>query len=135
MDRLSAMRVFVRVAELSSFSAVAQQMGVARSVVTRQVAALEQHLGVKLMARSTRRLTLTSAGAAYLEKCRVILNLVEAAENRYRGAKANRARPYPDQPATRVRPQARTPSVTRFRTRLPGSLNRHGLHRPPGKFN
>ncbi|MFM7483398.1 MAG: LysR family transcriptional regulator, partial [Burkholderiaceae bacterium] len=55
------MRVFVRVAELSSFSAVAQQMGVARSVVTRQVAALEQHLGVKLMARRTRRLTLTSA--------------------------------------------------------------------------
>ena len=80
MDRFSAMRVFVRVAELSSFSAVAQQMGVARSAVTRQVAALEQHLGVKLMARSTRRLTLTSAGAAYLEKCRVILNLVESAE-------------------------------------------------------
>lgn len=80
MDRLSAMRIFVRVAELSSFSAVAQQMGVARSIVTRQVAALEQHLGVKLMARSTRRLTLTSAGAAYLEKCRVILNLVDAAE-------------------------------------------------------
>jgi len=74
------MQVFVRVAELSSFSAVAHQMGVARSIVTRQIAALEQHLGVKLMARSTRRLTLTAAGAAYLEKCRVILNLVEAAE-------------------------------------------------------
>ena len=80
MDRLDAMHLFVRVAELGSFSAVAQQMGVARSVVTRQVAALEAHLGSKLMARSTRRLTLTSAGAAYLEKCRVILNLVEAAE-------------------------------------------------------
>ena len=80
MDRFAAMRLFVRVAELGSFSAVAQQMGVARSVVTRQVAALEQHLGCKLMARSTRSLTLTSAGAAYLEKCRVILNLVEAAE-------------------------------------------------------
>ena len=80
MDRLNAMHVFVRVAELSSFSAVAQQLGVARSVVTRQIAALEEHLGVKLMVRSTRRLTLTSAGAAYLEKCRVILNLVEAAE-------------------------------------------------------
>ncbi len=80
MDRLQAMQLFVRVAELNSFSAVAQQMGVARSVVTRQIAALEQHLGLKLMARSTRRLTLTSAGAAYLEKCRVILNLVEAAE-------------------------------------------------------
>jgi DNA-binding transcriptional LysR family regulator len=37
MDRLSAMHIFVRVAELSSFSAVAQQMGVARSVITRQV--------------------------------------------------------------------------------------------------
>lgn len=80
MDRLDAMHLFVRVAELGSFSAAAQQMGVARSVVTRQIAALEAHLGVKLMARSTRRLTLTSGGTAYLEKCRVILNLVEAAE-------------------------------------------------------
>lgn len=80
MDRLQAMHLFVRVAELGSFSAVAQQMGLARSAVTRQIAALEQHLGIKLMVRSTRRLMLTSAGAAYLEKCRVILNLVEAAE-------------------------------------------------------
>lgn len=80
MDRLDAMQMFVRVAELGSFAAVAQQLGVARSVVTRQIAALEAHLGCKLMARSTRRLTLTSAGTAYLEKCRVILNLVEAAQ-------------------------------------------------------
>lgn len=80
MDRLDAMRLFVRVAELGSFAAAAQQTGLARSVVTRQIAALESHLGCKLMARSTRRLTLTSAGTAYLEKCRVILNLVEAAE-------------------------------------------------------
>lgn len=80
MDRLDAMHLFVRVAELGSFAAVAQQLGVARSVVTRQIAALEAHLGVKLMARSTRRLALTSAGTAYLEKCRVILNLVESAE-------------------------------------------------------
>lgn len=80
MDRLEAMHLFVRIAELGSFAAVAQQLGVARSVVTRQIAGLEAHLGIKLMARSTRRLTLTSAGTAYLEKCRVILNLVEAAE-------------------------------------------------------
>ena len=80
MDRLDAMNLFVRVAELGSFAAVAQQLGLARSVVTRQIAALEAHLGVKLMARSTRRLALTSAGTAYLEKCRVILNLVESAE-------------------------------------------------------
>lgn len=80
MDRLDAMQLFVRVAELGSFAAAAQQLGVARSVVTRQIAGLEAHLGVKLMVRSTRRLALTSAGTAYLEKCRVILNLVEAAE-------------------------------------------------------
>lgn len=80
MDRLESMQLFVRVAELGSFSAVAQQMNVARSVVTRQIAALEAHLGTMLIARSTRRLALTSAGAAYLEKCREILGLVEAAE-------------------------------------------------------
>lgn len=80
MDRFEGMRLFVRVAELGSFAAVAQQMNVARSVVTRRVAALEAHLGAKLIARSTRRLSLTSAGAGYLEKCREILALVEAAE-------------------------------------------------------
>lgn len=80
MDRLDAMQTFVRVAELGSFSAAAQQMNLARSVVTRQIAGLEAHLGVKLMARSTRRLSLTSAGTTFLEKARVILNLLEAAE-------------------------------------------------------
>ena len=80
MDRLHAMQLFVRVAELGSFAAVAGQLGVAPSVVTRQVAALEAHLGCKLIERSTRRLRLTSAGTAYLERCRVILNLVEVAE-------------------------------------------------------
>lgn len=81
MDRLENMEMFRRVAEMGSFSAVARQSNVARSVVTRQVAALEAHLGVKLIARSTRRLSLTSAGLAYLEKCREILDLVEAAES------------------------------------------------------
>lgn len=80
MDRLQAMRTFVRVAEVGNFSAVAQQSGVAPSAVTRQVSALERELGVKLMSRSTRRLALTSAGSVFLEKARVILDLVDAAE-------------------------------------------------------
>lgn len=75
------MRLFVRVAELGSFAAVAQQQGLARSMVTRPIAALEAHLGTKLISRNTRRLSLTSAGSDYLERCRVILNLVEAAES------------------------------------------------------
>ena len=81
MDKLDAMQTFVRVAEAGSFTAVADQLQVARSAVTRQIAALEKHLGVKLMTRSTRSLTITAAGAAYLEKCRVILNLVDVAES------------------------------------------------------
>lgn len=80
MNKLESMSLFVRVAEMGSFSAVAQQKGIARSIVTRQVAQLENSLGVKLMTRSTRRLTLTTAGTTYLEKCRTILDLVEAAE-------------------------------------------------------
>ena len=80
MDRLSAMNLFVRVAELGSFAGVAQQLGVARSMVTRKIAGLEQRLGARLFARSTRRLSLTSSGAAYLERCREILALVASAE-------------------------------------------------------
>lgn len=80
MNRLDAMTLFVRVADLGSFAAAANHLGVARSVVTRQIAALEEHLGVKLIVRTTRKLTLTSAGADYLDKCRTILDLVESAE-------------------------------------------------------
>jgi DNA-binding transcriptional LysR family regulator len=81
MDRLQAMEVFVRVVESGSFSRAADSLDMARSLVTRQVAALEAHLGVKLLARSTRRLSLTSEGSDYLEKCREILTLVSTAEN------------------------------------------------------
>lgn len=88
MDKFNAMQTFVRVAEAGSFIAVANQLQIARSMVTRQVAALEKHLGIKLITRSTRRLTLTSAGSAYLEKCRVILNMVDAAEADFAEEKA-----------------------------------------------
>ena len=81
MDRLNAMQIFVRVAEMGSFAGVASQLGIAPSAVTRHIAALEKHLGSQLMERSTRRLRLTTAGVIYLEKCRVILNLLESAES------------------------------------------------------
>mgnify|MGYP000293524365 FL=1 len=81
MDKFNSMQVFVRVAEAGSFTAVANQENVARSVITRQIASLEKQLGTKLITRSTRSLTLTTAGAAYLERCRVILNMVDAAES------------------------------------------------------
>ena len=80
MDRLEAMHHFVRVCELGSFAAAATHAGVTRSVVTRQIASLEAHLGVKLLTRSTRRIALTSAGTAFLDKSRAIIDLVDAAE-------------------------------------------------------
>lgn len=80
MDRLAAMRSFVRVAELGSFAAVARQQDVARSVITRQVAALERALQVRLLVRSTRRVRLTAAGRTYLERCRQILDQLDAAD-------------------------------------------------------
>ena len=80
MEKLKSMAMFVRVAETGSFSAAARQAGIARSIVTRYIAALEKSLQVKLITRSTRSLALTAAGSAYLERCRQILDLVESAE-------------------------------------------------------
>lgn len=77
MDKLNAMQIFVRVVESGSLIAVADQLGVDRSVITRQLSALEKSLGAKLITRSTRSLALSTAGAAYLEKCRLILNMIE----------------------------------------------------------
>ena len=81
MSRFDAMQHFIRVADLGSFAAAADQLGVARSVVTRRIAALEEHLGVKLITRTTRKLTLTSAGGVYLERCRRILQAIDDAES------------------------------------------------------
>lgn len=80
MNLLEAMHLFVKVAELGSFTAAANHLGVGRSVVSRQIAALEKHLGSKLIHRTTRSLSLTTVGRAYLEKCRHILYLVEESE-------------------------------------------------------
>jgi DNA-binding transcriptional LysR family regulator len=80
MNTLEAMKTFVRVIEAGSFIAVAKHDHVARSVVTRQIAALEQHLRTKLIVRSTRSLALTPAGAAYLDRCKEVLQLLEVAE-------------------------------------------------------
>ena len=61
MDRLDAMHLFVRVAELGSFSTVAQQLGLARSVVTRQIAALEGHLAYLEITGTQQQLGTTQA--------------------------------------------------------------------------
>ena len=62
MDRLVAMQTFVRVVEAGGFSAVARERNTTQSAVSKQVAALEGHLGAKLLTRTTRSLALTEDG-------------------------------------------------------------------------
>lgn len=73
MDTLDAMRVFVAVAERSGFSAAADALDRSTANITRQVAALEQRLGTRLLNRTTRRVSLTSAGTAYYQRCLQLL--------------------------------------------------------------
>lgn len=79
MDRLLSMRVFERVVDEGSFAAAARELDMSAPVVTRLVADLEDHLGTRLLQRSTRRLSLTEAGQAYLSRVRSILQDIDEA--------------------------------------------------------
>jgi len=91
MDRLAAMKIFVRVVEAGSFSGVARENATTQSAVSKQVAALEAHLGVKLLSRSTRALSLTQEGDAFFPEARRLVSDFEAAEGRLRGGRAHLA--------------------------------------------
>jgi DNA-binding transcriptional LysR family regulator len=79
MDRFSSMEAFVRVVEAGSFVAAADRLGISTSSLSRLVADLEQHLGTRLLNRTTRRLSLTESGQAYYERCVTLLaDLAEA---------------------------------------------------------
>jgi DNA-binding transcriptional LysR family regulator len=80
MDQLRSLRVFVRVIDEGSFAGAARRLDLAPAVVTRVVAELEQHLGARLLNRTTRRLALTEIGEAYLESARQILIAVDEAD-------------------------------------------------------
>src|ERR1700716_2697629 len=80
MDRIDAMQAFVAVADLQGFAPAARKLGLSPSGVTRRIAALEDHLGARLLQRTTRSVTLTDVGARYLERIRRILADVEETE-------------------------------------------------------
>lgn len=69
MDQLQAMEVFAEVARLKSFSAAGRQLGLTRAVVSKVISQLEARLGARLLYRSTREVSLTDAGQAYLAPC------------------------------------------------------------------
>lgn len=80
MDRLEAMALLSAAVEAGSFSAASRRLGVPLPTLSRKIADLEQHLGIRLLLRSTRKLSLTEAGADYLASARRILEQVDDAE-------------------------------------------------------
>jgi DNA-binding transcriptional LysR family regulator len=80
MDRLLSMRVFERVADEGGFAAAARALDMSAPVVTRLVADLEEHIGTRLLQRTTRRLALTDAGQTYLLRVRNILQDIDEAD-------------------------------------------------------
>ena len=68
MDQIQAMRIFVRVVEAGTFTRAADSLGLPKGTVTKQIQALEARLRVKLLNRTTRRVTVTPDGAAYYDR-------------------------------------------------------------------
>ncbi|WP_410014543.1 LysR family transcriptional regulator [Sodalis sp. C49] len=81
MDRLTSMAVYVKSVELGSFSAAADALAMSPQLVGKHVSVLEQHLGVRLLNRTTRQHSLTEAGRHFYERAKIILAEVEAAES------------------------------------------------------
>jgi DNA-binding transcriptional LysR family regulator len=80
MDRIEAMSTLLAVVRAGSLSAASRSLGTPLATVSRHVSELEARLGTRLLNRTTRRITLTDAGEAYVEACRRIIEQVEAAE-------------------------------------------------------
>lgn len=85
MDRLHAMAIFIETVDAGSMSAAGRNLNMPVPTLSRKLTDLENHLGTKLLRRSTRRLDLTDAGAAYLAACKLILEQVGDAEREAAG--------------------------------------------------
>ena len=88
MDRLASMAAFVKAAELGSFAAAADALGMSPQMVAKHVASLEARLGARLLNRTTRRQALTEIGRAYHERCKLVLAEAEAADSLVHEARA-----------------------------------------------
>src|SRR5512134_3917437 len=80
MDKLRAMQTFVQIVESGSLAAAADAQGMSAPSVVRTLAALEGAVGVRLLNRTTRRLSLTDEGREYYERCKRVLAEIEEAE-------------------------------------------------------
>ena len=80
MDKLRAMELFIRLAELGSFTAVGDELNSSKSLISKEISRLEAAVGVRLIQRSTRNLQLTQSGQEYLLRCREIVAKVQEAD-------------------------------------------------------
>ncbi|MBP2306400.1 LysR family transcriptional regulator [Azospirillum melinis] len=119
MDKLHAMRVFIRVVEANSFSKAAETLGLPRASVTTTIQNLEAALGVRLLQRTTRKLNLTLDGAAYLEGASRILSEIDEIESTFTSArKTPRGRLRVDMPGSIGR-LVIIPSIHEFHAKYP----------------
>ena len=89
MDRLEGIKIFVRVVDSGSFSAVARELGTGQPAISKQVAALEEYLGAQLLMRTSRSLSLTEAGRDFYESAVRLISDLEAAESRVGSGQAS----------------------------------------------
>jgi DNA-binding transcriptional LysR family regulator len=80
MDRLTTMTTFLKVVKYANFTTAAEEIGISRTLVSRQIADLESHLGIKLLNRTTRSVTVTEAGLRYGELCQRVLSEIRNGE-------------------------------------------------------
>ncbi len=119
MDRLQAMHVFTRVVDTNSFTKAAETLDLPRASVTTIIQNLESHLGVRLMHRTTRRLSLTPDGAAYYERCvRILADVDETESSLQNGSKKPHGKLRVDMPGSIGRTIV-IPSLCEFHKRYP----------------
>ena len=117
MDLIAALRTFLRVAEVGSFSAVAQERGVTQPAVSRQVSALEEHFATRLVQRSTHAVTLTDEGRELVPAAQQLVDSADALQER-----TGRRR---TKPVGRVRLSVPVPLGLYFSSKLDSLLKKH----------
>ncbi|OXS88463.1 hypothetical protein B7H01_22185 [Pandoraea apista] len=119
MNQLQAMRVFLNVAETGSFGSAAVKLNLSNAVVTRYVALLEEHLGARLLNRTTRRMSLTETGRLYARGCRQIFDQLDEMEAGVSNASRMPSGELRVASSTTFSLQALTPLLTLYRLRYP----------------
>ncbi|WAL84920.1 LysR family transcriptional regulator [Pandoraea sp. XJJ-1] len=119
MNQLQAVRVFLNVAETGSFGSAAAKLNLSNAVVTRYVALLEEHLGARLLNRTTRRLSLTETGRLYARGCRQIFDQLDEMEAGVENASRMPSGELRIASSTTFSLQALTPLLTLYRLRYP----------------